>query len=130
MATGTAGSSELLNDIHIWDVELGKLAYKYSNGSKHICIQNYLAFSSNSKLLLGWSTNGIAIYNAIYTTTKIDPVIGEDIILLPNPIKAEIDLNKYNFKEGKLKIELIDQTGKILNILFDNTYADKVFFLI
>lgn len=115
IATGTAGSSELLNDIHIWDVESGKLSYRYSNFTKRTLAQTNLIFSNNQKLLMGWMGAGIIVYNSIFTSTRVDPIYFNDTIqLYPNPSSRKISMEIEN--NFNLSYKLLSQTGNEIDI--------------
>ena len=115
LATGETGSLKDFNDIQIWDVESGKLSYRYSNYSKEIYSQDNLTFSNNGKLILGSLSKGLIVYNAIYNTTKVEPlIINDTTFVMPNPATKKISLTLEN--NMNLFLKMINNTGREIDI--------------
>lgn len=119
----TCGSN---SDIEIWDIDAEKSSYRYRNGSNNLWSQDIVKYSNFGKLLLGYHNVGIVVYNAIYTTTKVDPIISNDTLqVYPNPSKNKVSIEIENSTSFSLKI--MNQTGNDIETkLISNLESKKL----
>jgi len=109
MATCGATGGNDMNDIRIPDLKIGETSYRYSNNTRKSLAQDYLVFSPKNKYLMGWMDAGIILYNAFYTTTKVDQVISSDTnIVSPNPATHKISINDVGLNYS---VKLYSETG-------------------
>ena len=107
---GLSESSKKIIDIHIWDLEKGKLDYKYNNGTNMVASQESIYFSYNGNYLLGVASAGVMLYTRISTTVNDKQPNNNNLILYPNPTSGEITINFI----GAESIKIIDMKGNII----------------
>lgn len=110
------GSIDEINDIHIWDISSGELAYRYSNYSKEIVSQDFITFSHDGRNLIGWAGAGIIYYNAYYSTTKVDPIIYNDTLqVFPNPSNKKINIDIINITN--ISFRIFNEIGQEFSVI-------------
>jgi hypothetical protein len=117
LVTGGSSCTEA-GKYSVWDLTLGKRVYQYIQvlgGSIKI---------SKDKHILSYAINGIGLQNWMLTDDVKEEVTEKNIIY-PNPTTNEIIIKNDNIQQGQLSIELNDNTGKHLQILYDGYYNNE-----
>ncbi len=123
----TAGNG-YYEDLHIFDLQTGELAYKYNNATLGNIYVNIKKCSSNDNYILGYEIDGLCLFNNMVKAGSIKPN-PIDPVFYPNPNpnsnSKELTLPGSYFKTGKLKIEAFNINGDLLKVLFEDVYSNQ-----
>ena len=113
-------------DLHIFDLQTGELAYKYNNATLGNIYVNIKKCSSNDNYILGYEIDGLCLFNNMVKAGSIKPN-PIDPVFYPNPNSnsKELTLPGSYFKTGKLKIEAFNINGELLKVLFEDVYSNQ-----
>jgi WD40 repeat protein len=118
--TGFSEGAKNIANIHIWDLEKGKLSYKYSNGINGMGAAN-IRYNHIGNLLLNFSVGRLVIFKSLKTEIFDNPFPNE-ILLYPNPTTGEISIENSNILPGHLYIDLSNINSLLVRVLFDGIY--------
>ncbi len=103
----------------IWDLEKGTLAYKY----ERLIGSNNLKFNKKNQIFV-FTEDGLKILNWM-VQSDVKEIDQNNSIIYPNPTTGEINLSKFEFKQGDLKISITDMIGKEIKLLFNGKFEQK-----
>ena len=120
LATGGNGGAPDERNIRLWNMDEGRLEYKYQ-GFENIINPSSIEFSNNDKHILTSSSGQVVlISNSVLNVENIDLDVAS--MLYPNPSSGKIEFENGSFRIGQLSIQLSDVNGKQLEILYDDVY--------
>ena len=111
-------------DLHIFDLQTGELAYKYNNATLGNISGDEIKCSSNDNYIVYYEIDGLCLFNNMVKAGSIKPN-PIDPVFYPNPNSKELTLPGSYFKTGKLKIEAFNINGELLKVLFEDVYSNQ-----